>query len=302
MNNNLQCLIDGDLLVHEISVLGEYYDEGDTEKTNRLYRDFRYLEAIVENRIMEICEAVGSTLDPVIYLSGKNNFRYDIATVKPYKGNRKSEKPVHWENVYWFLRSRYNAIVVDGMEADDALAIHQMESFPDCPASGVKAIDEEFADTVICTRDKDLRQVPGWHYGWEVGLQPEFKLRFIPPMGYLKSEWKIGVSPKTGKETNTLKKITGGGLVWFYTQVLVGDNVDNIPGLPGCGPKRALELLEWCETEQEMFDAVKEEYQKVYGEEEWERQFLEQARLVWMVRELNEDGSPKMWEFPDAKR
>ena len=292
-------LIDGDLLVHEIAVLGQYYEEEDKDKTTLLFRHFNYLETILVSRIEEICEAAGCTDEPIIYLTGKNNFRYDIATVKPYKGNRKDkEKPVHFENVKWFLISRYNAIICDGMEADDALAIHQMRDY--WSLFGSKDNSEQHSrvcKTVICTRDKDLRQVPGWHYGWEVGNQPEYKLRFVDETGGLEPTWKRGVSEKTGKETCSLKKLTGTGLKWFYAQCLVGDVTDHIPGLPGCGNKRALELLEDCTAEAEMFKAVLDEYISKYGEA-FEERLLEQARLVWMVRELNEDGSPKMWEIP----
>lgn len=286
---NLQPLIDGDLLVHEISVLGEYIDE---ETQEPRVRHFSYLEEIVVNRIDEICQAVNSTLPPVIYLTGKGNFRYDIAKLKPYKGNRKSEKPLHFENVKWFLISRYNAIIVDGMEADDALGIEQSNTLSDLGG------EFPYCPTVICSRDKDLRQIPGWHYGWEVGLQPEFRLQLVDKLGKLYSTWKISISEKTGKELRSLKKVWGSGMRWFYAQCLIGDTVDNIPGLPGCGPAKALEVLEECETEKDMFLAVKGLYQDKYGDE-WEPQLLEQARLVWMVRELNKDGTPKMWELPE---
>jgi len=154
------------------------------------------------------------------------------------------------------------------------------------------------SDTVICSRDKDLKQVPGWHYGWEVGEQPEYKLKWVNPLGMLYSQWESGISEKTGKETLSLKKVTGDGLRWFYYQTLVGDPTDTIPGLPGCGPKRALTLLEFCETEKEMYEAVSEEYKIVYGDS-WKEEMLEQARLVWMVRTYNLDLTPKMWEIPD---
>ena len=294
-----KALIDGDLLVHEVAVLGQYYEEADVEKEHLLFRHFNYLEEVLTTRIEEICEAAGCDNEPIIYLTGKNNFRYDVATVKPYKGNRTKEKPVHFNNVKWYLISRYNAIIVDGMEADDALATAQMSDYWNL--YGSKDNTEQHSrvcKTVICTRDKDLRQVPGFHYGWEVGNQPEYKLRFVDEIGTLEPTWKEGVSAKTGKPTKSLKKLTGTGLKWFYTQTLTGDTTDNIPGLPGCGNGRALELLEECTTEAEMFKAVLDEYMSKYGEE-FEERLLEQARLVWMVRELNEDGSPCMWEIPE---
>lgn len=294
--NNI-ALIDGDLIVHEIAVLGEYYDEEDVDKEHLIYKNFMSLENIIEDRIEEIRVAArcGSV---ELYLTGKNNFRYDVAKKKPYKGNRTGEKPFHYDNVRWYIISRYNAIIADGMEADDALAIRQTGDISFWNSLGYDEFKKtEYPSTVICTRDKDLRQVPGWHYGWEVGNQPEYSLRFVDEIGSLESTWKEVVSEKTGKESLVLKKVAGTGLKWFYAQCLIGDSTDNIPGLPKCGPKKALDLLEECTTEQEMFLAVAYAYAEVYGEDSLS-ELTEQARLVWMVRELNEDGSPKMWELP----
>jgi hypothetical protein len=277
-------LIDGDLLVHEISVLGEYYEEDDVEKEHLKIRDFRYLEEIAVNRIEEICEAANCYCTPLIYLSGSNNFRYDVAKEKPYKGNRDKDKPIHFENVKWFLISRYDAQVVEGIEADDALAIFQTE------------FNKKGHTTVICTRDKDLRQVPGWHYGWEVGNQPEYALSFVDELGTLEATWKEGFSEKTGKPTRSFKKISGTGYKWFCAQILVGDTTDNIPGLKGCGGKKAYDSLEGCTSEEEALSIVKGLYEEAYGDQ-YEQKLTEQAQLVWMVRELDEDGKPVMWRL-----
>lgn len=81
------------------------------------------------------------------FLSGDNNFRY---TVNPdYKAHRKDKlDPVHRQACKDFLISDWNAVVVDGYEADDALAMEQTDS------------------TIICSIDKDLLQIPGKHYNF----------------------------------------------------------------------------------------------------------------------------------------
>jgi hypothetical protein len=86
-----------------------------------------------------------------LYLTGTNNFRTEIATTAPYKGNRKSEKPVHYHLLRNYLVSSWDARVIDGMEADDMLAIRATE---------------EGDESVIVTLDKDLDQVVGWHYNF----------------------------------------------------------------------------------------------------------------------------------------
>jgi 5'-3' exonuclease len=82
---------------------------------------------------------------------------------------------------------------------------------------GQEADDElgiqQCEDTVICTIDKDLLMIEGQHYNWR--------------------------KPDQGVVTVTREE----GLHWFYQQLLMGDSVDNIPGLKGIGPKKAEKIL-----------------------------------------------------------
>lgn len=81
------------------------------------------------------------------FLSGDNNFRYAINP--DYKQNRKDKvDPIYRQACKDFLVSDWNAVVCDGYEADDALAMEQTQ------------------DTTICSIDKDLLQVPGKHYNF----------------------------------------------------------------------------------------------------------------------------------------
>lgn len=105
------------------------------------------------NKLLKsILKATGAD-DYKIFISGGNNFRHEIATIKPYKGNRDPDlKPVYKNEIEDHLFYTWNAQVIDGMEADDLLGIHQD------------------IGTIICTTDKDLDQVPGMHYNWDSGL------------------------------------------------------------------------------------------------------------------------------------
>jgi len=62
----------------------------------------------------------------------------------------------HYAALKLALIEKYGAIVINGQEADDALAIAQMEY-----QDGTSKIP-----TIICTKDKDLDMVPGSHYRW----------------------------------------------------------------------------------------------------------------------------------------
>ena len=83
------------------------------------------------------------------YITGKGNFRNDIAVTAPYKGNRKDMKrPKHYEAIRKHLVD-LGATQVEGMEADDAIAI-------EATANG----------GFIVSIDKDLDQIPGHHYNF----------------------------------------------------------------------------------------------------------------------------------------
>lgn len=87
-----------------------------------------------------------------VFLTGNANFRKDIATILPYKGNRDPlDKPVYLNDVRTYLKERWKAEVVEGMEADDAMGI---------------AATAPGSNTIICSIDKDLKMIPGAHFNW----------------------------------------------------------------------------------------------------------------------------------------
>jgi len=91
-----------------------------------------------------------------LYLTGKGNFREDIATIKVYKGNRdSSHKPHHYDALTRYLTENWGAITVEGIEADDAMSTEQW-------VSNIR----KYTNTCIATIDKDLNGTPGWHYNW----------------------------------------------------------------------------------------------------------------------------------------
>lgn len=253
-------LLDGDILPYEIGFGCEYNKDG--------IPSFDYVKEAVDGKIEEICKAVGATEPPLIFLTGKGNFREAIAEKKGYKANRKdSKKPFHFYNIRAYLEQSYGAVVCEGYEADDALAMHQTDN------------------TIICSRDKDLRQVPGNHYSWECGKQGEIGPYVVDELG----EWW------TEKLPNELK---GTGYRFFAAQCLMGDKVDNIPGLPGWGPVKTYEYLKDISSPEELIKAVLEAYKDRYLDTALaELELEEQAQLVWMVRGKDEDDNLIMWKL-----
>ena len=265
----MKALIDADLLVYECAFGAE------DRKTGEVY-SFESIIPRIDKKIADILDAVGAT-SHTLYLTGKGNFREALAVTEPYKANR-GAKPYHYANVVAYLKS-LGAVVVEGMEADDAMAIAQTEAILFSYHTDLTKTHKEIASTVICSRDKDLRQVPGYHYGWESHNQPEYAMKWTDELGSL--------------ELTDKRKVKGDGLKFFYAQLIMGDKTDNIPGIKGKGDVFAYNLIEPCTSEEEMSALVREAYDN-------DELMLEQGRLLWMVRELNEDGSPVMWEIYDG--
>lgn len=284
----MKALIDCDVLRYEIGACGQYKDE-DGEL---VIRDFEFVSNLFDDKIREIQELTWADEEPLLFLTVcprthrimyrgqkdkpqfKPNFREAISTTKPYKGTRKTEKPYHYDNLTAYILANYQCVTAEGLEADDLLSVHQSAA----PSES----------TVICTRDKDLRMVDGLHFGWECGTQPGFGPRLVSKLGELTPTYK----------DSKLHKCSGTGLSFFCYQMLVGDGVDNIPGIPRVGPVKALEILDGLDTYEDMLKAVRDAYRDKYGDE-WDVHFLEQAQLLWMVRELDEEGKPVMFEIPE---
>ena len=238
-------LIDGDILVYRIGFASEKDEEPDPID--------KVLHS-VKVYIQTIMDGAGANRKQ-LFLTGPGNFREEIATILPYKGNRENnKKPYHFDNIREYMIEYHDAIVSEGNEADDLLAIETYQNF--LRHNG----DQDKADVVLCSLDKDLDMVPGWHFNWN-------------------HERLYWVSEEQGIRT-------------FYLQLLTGDRTDNIQGIPKIGPKKAEKILEGLNDPYEMYVASLKAYTKYYEDAAYEA-LLENARLLWMQREPGE-----LWE-PD---
>jgi 5'-3' exonuclease len=129
-------LIDADIFVYRVGFASEDVEE-------------KFCLARVTELIHEIVYTDLQCDDYKAYITGKGNFRNEIAVTEPYKGNRKDAKrPVHYEAIRHHLQ-RLGAELVEGQEADDAVAIEASTN-----------------GGWIVSIDKDLDQVAGWHYNF----------------------------------------------------------------------------------------------------------------------------------------
>jgi DNA polymerase-1 len=166
------------------------------------------------NYLVRLIESYSCPYIAVVLDSSKPTFRHEIYS--QYKANReqmpddlKAQMPLIDK-----LIETLNITVIrkDGLEADDLIAILTR-----------KALQESF-DVFLVTRDKDLMQLIGPHVKM---LAPDGSGTLMI-MDAEEVKKKIGVGPEKIRD---------------YL-ALTGDSSDNIPGVPGVGPKTALKILE----------------------------------------------------------
>ena len=281
---NILPLVDGDWILYmacsaiEYRLVKEWKDSGEVgPEPTPSYED---TVTVLKNRIEEIKKTLHTTTEPIFFFTGANNFRKEVAVSKVYKGKREGQpKPFHYNNLKKFVETMYTTQEKDNLEADDLMSIWQTEWEANRPLNSED-------QCCIVTVDKDLRQVNGWHYSPEGYNYGSFGPEYVTD----ENCWI--------KLSKNRKKIVGTGWKFFFSQLLTGDTVDDIPGLPHTGPVKALSILTPCATMAEAFDAV----EWAYRGECWdpEAYLLEQGRLLWMVREIR-DGKPVMWEVGDER-
>jgi DNA polymerase-1 len=142
-------LLDADILAYRIA----FACDGEGDKVARL-RLNSYVIDILTWGVDKTFD--GCYVDAwILYLTGKGNFRHSIATTAVYKGNRTAPKPKHLSILRDFLVKEWNAEVVAGEEADDAIAI---------------AATTLGDNSIMVSVDKDFDQIPGWHYNFNKQL------------------------------------------------------------------------------------------------------------------------------------
>ncbi len=133
-----KALIDGDILVYRIGFSSEEEPE-----SIALARCSEFLEDLLLYNNFESYQG---------YLTGKKNFRNEIAITAPYKGNRKSAKPKHYELLREYMQKSWGFVMIEDQEADDAI--------------GIAAYEMQVGEYCICSIDKDLDMLRGDHFNF----------------------------------------------------------------------------------------------------------------------------------------
>lgn len=186
MKNKYLGIVDADSILYRVAIMCE-------EETIETAEDT--LRGFLWNNIYKPTQCK----QYAFLLSGGESVRDQVAKTKPYKGQRKKEKPKHLEALREYFMKEYKAFSVLLYEADDV----------------VIALYEKYrGDAVLIGIDKDAKQMAGLHYNYHQNHEKFFTV--------------------TDEESQR----------YFFTQMLTGDNVDNIPGLPRVGAKGADKLFD----------------------------------------------------------
>lgn len=174
-------------------------------------------ETKLSEKIYDILNIVGNSYNVeryYVFVKGDNNFRYKI--FPEYKKNRPKKHPII-DVLNKYLVDNFEAIESHNAESDD-----YVYSFSQLP---------EFLDhTIICSVDKDLRQIPGIHYDYQ-------KNKF-----YVISEEEARYN--------------------LAIQMIMGDAADGIPCLKGYGIKKAESIIQKGMSPYQCIRAILKEYQK----------------------------------------
>ena len=155
----------------------------------------------------------------IILDAGKNTFRNTLYS--EYKANR-SEAPEDLIPQFGIIREAIDAFGLDVIEKKDFEA-------DDIIASYVRYGEENKIPTTVFSSDKDLFQLLSAN------------TRIMDPMKNVEID-KAKVMDKFGVGPDKITDV----------QALIGDSVDNIPGVPGIGPKTAAKLINEFGTFEEL--------------------------------------------------
>jgi len=245
-------LIDSDLLLYKIGFTTQNEEEW-----------------VAKARFDEMVEGILAETNAdqyQLWLSDKTSNNFRTKFYPEYKANRKDfVLPVHYQALKEHALGEWEAKIAIEQEADDALGIEQTKynGWLDNPEYGG---DGSF----IASIDKDLDQVPGWHYNFDK------KVRYY-------------VSEADGIRT-------------FYKQLLTGDTSDHIQGCPGIGPAKSEKRLAGATTEDVLFARVVDQYRESYNqklgikdEEFIMQQILQNGRCL-KIRTFEGE----VWNFPKS--
>lgn len=217
----------------------EDYEIEDTQDPGSVSIVLRTMRQHVE-KVANACNAD----EVIIYAGERDNFRNTLPLPSKYKGNRTGLiRPLNLDAAKAYLRNSLGAKLAIGYEVDDACCIAAYEA----KAKGKKA--------VMYWYEKDQNSFDGIYLLKQEG--DEFHETLVPSLGSL---WKDKTDVK------------GLGFKFLAFQVCYGDGVDNFRAaevsttVKRFGKSSAFKILDPLSTEQEVAQAIVDQFKKFYPE------------------------------------
>jgi 5'-3' exonuclease len=210
----------------------------------------------LDKDVRKICENLGAK-SYYGYTGRGETFRNNAATVMEYKGNRKDLiRPIHLDAMKEYAMAIHNCHLVEGVEADDMVAIDCLEGYRAWKKNGKVKV-------IAIAVDKDAKQTEGWHFNPDKDYHPseEGGVKAIPRLVEGLGELYL----------NAKGDVDGEGALWLYHQILCGDSVDNYKANSGnpsvkWGEKASYKLLKDCKKHKEAIKALATGYKTIYPE------------------------------------
>lgn len=195
---------------------------------------YNRMEQMINQILTEVEGCVGE-LDETIYYLTYNLDPYRNKIDPQYKKNRKKDK--------WAVRIRNYIIQDENFEVKYDFQWEADDLIYDKAAS----LREKGIDYVVISKDKDLKQIEGAYFDYykeDTGETNDY---------FRKIKTYRGLSVQTKEDTEYL----------LAYQMIAGDNVDNIKGIPGKGEVKAKKIIK-DRKGYGLLRAVYAEYRKYY--------------------------------------
>lgn len=183
-------------------------------------------------------------------LGGVNNFRLRIPSPEIYKGNREETlRPLLLGETREYVKKKYNAVVIDDIEADDYLSMLGFEGWRNYKKNG------KFTH-MIASFDKDQVQCPSLILNTMRDADERVWKHPLPML----------IDDSIGEIWMEKGKVKGWGQKFFGYQMLCGDSSDNVKPYQNFdirfGDKSCFDILSVVETEKEMWEVIMDQYVK----------------------------------------
>lgn len=201
--------IDADFMAYQVSAESKAELDPDDPTPRKTLEDMKHnaYAAVTHIRRMAAAERAVLHVTTAVTKGG----RTEQAMLKPYQANRadRSNKPEHLDTIRDHLgkgagdtTGLLTGVNWTSQEADDGMA---------------QAHYQDPENTIICSADKDLLMVPGWKLDMYTNKIRQEKDAF----GWIDLD-----------RSKSSAKVIGGGTKFFWAQCLMGDQADNISGVP----------------------------------------------------------------------